>query len=211
MSQAPDEQAPGKQADPWPFALAYKERFGQLPPSQQREAIKRLTMRARAPLAPEKLGEESADVEACLEGLFKAYSSKKARARVASATKRANQRVKKAESVSEAEAVPSAGGTPCASAAEPYEAEPAAAAVAADLISSVAELRLEPAAIVCEAPQTRLRGEPPHALTPQQSPTPSRPSLPELPTPKPLSAPIPIPMAQKAAPAARGLGAMLRR
>jgi len=202
------DQAP-EQAQPWPFALAYKEKFGQLPPSQQREAIKRLTMRARAPLAPEKLGEESADVEACLTGLFAAYSSKKARARVASATKRANERVKKAESATQVEA--SAGGTPCASAAEP-------SASAAELSAVVTELRLEPAAIVCEAV-----GGPPH---PAQSPTPAQtkptreqpptptPSRPSLPTPQPLSracATIPIPMAQKAAPAARGLGAMLRR
>ncbi len=194
------DQAPDAQAQQWPFALIYKEKFGQLPPSQQKEAIKRLTMRARSPLAPEKLGEVSPDVEACLTGLFAAYSSKKARARVASATKRANERAKKA-----VEPVP-------ATQVEAVPVEEPAAEPVADLISSVAELRLEPAAIVCEIPQKRLRGEPPHALAQvAQSPTPSRPSLPELPTPQPLSAPIPIPVAQKAAPTARGLGAMLRR
>ena len=181
-------------AQPWPFSASYKEKFGQLPPSQQREAIKRLTMRARAPLAPEKLGEESADVEACLTGLFAAYSSKKARARVASATKRANERIKKADSAAQVEPVPEPAAEPCA-----------------ELSAVVTELRLEPAAIVCEAV-----GGPPHPAQARQSPTKTTreqptPSRPALPTSQPLSAPIPIPIAQKAAPTARGLGAMLRR
>ena len=76
----------------WPFAAAYKDRFGALPGSQQREAIKRLTMRARNPLTAEMLTQESPDVEACLTALFTAYSSKKERARVASAAKRATER-----------------------------------------------------------------------------------------------------------------------
>ena len=50
-------------------------------------------MRARNPLAAEKLCEESLDAEECLTALFSAYSNKKERARVASAAKRAIDRL----------------------------------------------------------------------------------------------------------------------
>ena len=177
----------------WPFAAAYKDRYGALPGSQQREAIKRLTMRARSPLSSEKLTEESPEVEACLSALFTAYSSKKERARVASAAKRATEReTKKA-------AVAAAGIPEPVTAAAAVEVEPAA-----DLAKSISDLSLEPAVVICENPRA--------CAAPARVPQASVPTV-FVPTP---SQPIPVPalarpVTQKAAaPVARGLGAMLK-
>ena len=172
----------------WPFAAAYKDRYGALPGSQQREAVKRLCMRARNPLTSEKLTEESPDVEACLSALFTAYTSKKERARIASASKRASEREAK-------KAAAATVGPESATAAALVEVEPAA-----DLAKSISDLSLEPASVVCEP-----------------APGPAK-TVPVVLPPGPVSQPIPalaqVPAAkpaQKAAPAARGLSAMLKR
>ena len=78
----------------WPFAECYKEAFGGLPPSQQREAVKRLTSRRRNPLTAEQCAEPSPEILACLEAVQKAYLSKKQRSKQASATKREAARVR---------------------------------------------------------------------------------------------------------------------
>ena len=109
----------------WPFAECYKEAFGGLPPSQQREAVKRLTSRRRNPLTPEQCREPSTDVEACLEAVRAAYMSKKLRSRAASSQKREAARVRP-ENV----------------------AEPAPVEALAD---GVAAISLAPAEIVAEA------------------------------------------------------------
>ena len=174
-------------APEWPFAAAYKERFGALPGSQQREAVKRLCMRARNPLTSDKLTEESPDVEACLSALYTAYTSKKERARIASASKRASEKeVKKA-----AAAVPEPG--PPATAAAVVEAEPAPA----DLAKSISDLSLVPASVVCE-PAPGPAKTVPVVLPPVSQPIPA------------LAQPAAKP-AQKAATVARGLNAMLKR
>ena len=77
-----------EQACVWAFAPEYREKYGGLPPSQQREAVKRLTTRRRNPLSPEQCAEASAEVEACLEAVNAAYLSKKARSKQASASNR---------------------------------------------------------------------------------------------------------------------------
>ena len=186
-----NETQPQQPPAEWPFAPAYKDRFGALPGSQQREAIKRLTMRARNPLTSEKLVEESPDVEACLSALFTAYTSKKERARLASASKRASER--------EAKKAAAAAGTP-----EPGPSATAAAVVEAegpspaDLAKSISDLALEPASVVCEpAPGPAKAG--PVVLPPGSQPIP-------LPALAQSSKPV-----QKAAPVARGLNAMLKR
>ena len=50
MTEQPDQD----HTTPWQFAEGYKEKFGGLPPSQQREALKRLTGRRRSPLIEEQ-------------------------------------------------------------------------------------------------------------------------------------------------------------
>ena len=88
----------------WAFAPEYREKFGLLPPSQQREAYKRLSTRRRNPLTPEQCAEPSAEVEACLEAVNAAYLSKKQRSKQASAVKREAARVRP-DNVTEPEAV----------------------------------------------------------------------------------------------------------
>jgi hypothetical protein len=176
----------------WPFAPSYRERFGALPGSQQREAIKRLTMRARNPLTSEKLVEESPDVEACLSALFTAYTSKKERARLASASKRASER--------EAKKAAAAAGTPEPGPSATAAAVEAEAPAPAELTKSISDLSLEPASVVCEpAPGPGPAKAVPVVLPPVSQPIPA---LAQVPAAKP---------AQKAAPTARGLSAMLKR
>ena len=91
----------------WPFAESYKEAFGNLPPSQVREAYKRLTTRRRNPLSPEQCAEPSAEVLACLEAVNAAYLSKKQRSKAASASKREATRARP-DNVTEPEAAPEA-------------------------------------------------------------------------------------------------------
>ena len=50
----------------WEYAPEYEARFKELPPSQRREALKRLTTRRRNPLTEEQCAQPSAEVEACL-------------------------------------------------------------------------------------------------------------------------------------------------
>ena len=73
----------------WPFAGCYAEKYGFLPPSQRREAVKRLTTRRRNPFTVEQCAEESPEVEAVLAQVFAAYQRKKLRSKAASAAKRA--------------------------------------------------------------------------------------------------------------------------
>jgi hypothetical protein len=203
MSTQADETQPQQVAAPapeiWPFAAAYKDRFGALPGSQQREAIKRLTLRARSPLTVEKLTQESPDVEACLTALFAAYSSKKERARVASAAKRATDReTKKAAAAVAPEPGP-------ATAAALVEVEPAANLA---LAQSMADLSLEPASVCCEEVP---RANAVKAVVPVQAASVAETvQLPPVSQPIP-AVPAPKPVAQKTAPVARGLGAMLKR
>ena len=185
-----NETQPQQPPAEWPFAPAYKDRFGALPGSQQREAVKRLCMRARNPLSSEKLAEECPDVEACLSALFTAYTSKKERAHLASASKRASEREAKKAA---AAAAPPEPEPPSATAAAVVEAE---APAPADLAKSISDLSLVPASVVCEP-----------------APGPAKVVSVVLP---PVSQPIPIPVpaakpAQKAATVARGLNAMLKR
>ena len=93
----------------WPFAESYKEAYGGLPPSQQREAVKRLVGRRRNPLTEEQVREPSTEVEAVLTAVNAAYLSKKLRSKQASATKRmidrANPEPAEVEPAAEADAV----------------------------------------------------------------------------------------------------------
>jgi hypothetical protein len=73
----------------WLFAAEYSTKYNTLPPSQQREAAKRLTTRRRNPLTPEQCRETSPDIEAVLEGVYNAYNNKKLRSKASSATRRA--------------------------------------------------------------------------------------------------------------------------
>jgi len=125
----------------WPFAECYKEAFGGLPPSQQREAVKRLTSRRRNPLTAEQCAEPSPEILACLEAVQKAYLSKKQRSKQASATKREAARVRPDNVV-----------------------EPEAVEAVAD---AVAAISLAPAEIVAEAEPPAPRPTP--APTPQKS------------------------------------------
>ena len=133
----------------WPFAESYREKFGNLPPSQQREAYKRLTTRRRSPLSPEQCALPSDDVMSCLEQVNAAYLSKKARSKAASATKRMIQKAH-----------------PEPEAAEPEAVEAVADAVEA-LADTVAAISLAPAEIVAEAESAAPRPVP--APTPQKS------------------------------------------
>ena len=116
-----------EQACVWAFAPEYREKFGGLPPSQQREALKRLTSRRRNPLTETQCAEASAEVEACLEAVNAAYRSKKLRSRAASSQKREAARVRPDNT-----------------------AEPETAPVEA-LADAVAAISLEPAEISAEA------------------------------------------------------------
>ena len=57
----------GPQTSPWQFAPEYEVRFKELPPSQRREALKRLTGRRRNLLIEEQCREPCPDVEQTLE------------------------------------------------------------------------------------------------------------------------------------------------
>ena len=175
----------------WPFAECYKEAFGGLPPSQQREAVKRLTGRRRNPLTPEQCAEPSPEVLACLEAVNAAYLNKKARSKASSATKRMIQKSHPDNVAAEPEA----------------EVETVADAVAA--------LSVEPAEIVAEEPTPTPEPQPPAVKrsAPIAIPAPAKP----LPVARaPAATPMPalaLPaLAQPSKPAQKsGLGAMLKR
>ena len=107
-----------EQACVWAFAPEYREKFGGLPPSQQREALKRLTTRRRNPLSPDQCAEASAEVEACLEAVNAAYLSKKQRSKAASKQKREATRACP-DNVTEPEAEPEAAPVEALSGGKP--------------------------------------------------------------------------------------------
>ena len=133
-----------EQTTPWQFAECYKEAYGSLPPSQLREAYKRLSTRRRNPLSPEQCAQPSAEVEACLEAVRAAYMSKKQRSKQASSQKREAARVRPENVV------------------EPEEVEAVADGVAA--------ISLEAAEVVAEAEP---KSQPaPQAFPPKSAPIP---------------------------------------
>jgi hypothetical protein len=124
------EQQSEQALSAWPFAKSYEGSYSNLPPSQLREAMRRLTERKRSPLSAETLTQEDPEIEGVLSGVKRAYLAKKERAKVASATKRASQRevaLAQDNVVAEVEA-------------------------AEDLTASVAGLSLEPAEVVAVEP-----------------------------------------------------------
>ena len=153
-----DEQQQ-EQPQPWPFAPSYEASYSGLPPSQLRECFKRLAERRRNPLPPEKLTQEDPEVEGVLAAVKRAYLAKKERAKVASATKRAQQKEVKPDNV---------------------EATPVEAAQVEDLSASVAELSLEVATVVACAEEPEPEPEP--TPEPVKVPPPSKPI--PIPTPK---------------------------
>ena len=156
-----------------PFAECYKEAFGGLPPSQQREAVKRLTSRRRNPLTAEQCAEPSPEILACLEAVQKAYLSKKQRSKQASATKREAARVRP-ENV----------------------AEPAPVDAVAD---GVAASSLAPAAVVAEI---SAEAEPPAPPAPAPVPQKSAPiPIPKKVVPAPAAVKSPAPQAAAPEPA----------
>ena len=77
------EQQP-EQAQVWPFAQSYQQTYSNLPPSQLREAVKRLSERKRSPLSASALTQEDPEIEGVLSGVKRAYLAKKERAKVRS-------------------------------------------------------------------------------------------------------------------------------
>ena len=119
-----------EQPQAWPFAPSYESSYSALPPSQLREAMKRLTERKRSPLSAETLTQEDPEIVGVLSGVKRAYLAKKERAKLASATKRASQR----------------------EAAQAPDNVVAEVEVAEDVTASVTELSLEPAEVVAVEP-----------------------------------------------------------
>ena len=117
-----------EQTSPWAFAPEYEARFKELPPSQRREALKRLTGRRRNPLTEEQCREVCPDVEQTLDAVHKAYLNKKQRSKQASAVKRMVDRAQPVPEVAPVEAVADAVAAISLAAAEVVaEAEPAPA------------------------------------------------------------------------------------
>ena len=133
----------------WHFAPEYEARFKELPPSQRREALKRLTGRRRNPLTEEQCREVCPDVEQTLDAVHKAYLNKKQRSKQASAVKRMVQK------------------------ANPDNVEAETAAEPEALADAIASVSLEPAIIVAEAePKPRPAPAPiPQKSAPIQIPT----------------------------------------
>ena len=186
-----------EQACVWAFAPEYRENFGLLPPSQQREALKRLTTRRRNPLTEVQCAEPSAEAEACLEAVNAAYLSKKARSKAASATKRMIQKAHPDNVAAEPEAEPEDEVEVVSMGQAPYPDGPGRSAVAA--------LSVEPAEIVAEsAPEP----SPVPRSKPIPIPAPAKPvAVARAPAATPASLPAPVGKpAQKS-----GLGAMLKR
>ena len=173
-----DIEQQSEQPQAWPFAPSYESSYSGLPPSQLREAVKRLSDRKRNPLSVEKLTQEDPDIEGVLAGVKRAYLAKKERTKVASATKRASRRQAEAKTDNVVEEVEAAE----------------------DDTASVAELSLEPAEVVAVEPAQALQ-EP---VVPY---TKSEPSL-NLPgssggvgvppqVKPPASRPVPVPLARQ--------------
>jgi hypothetical protein len=79
-----------------PFHEAYDALVAGLPPSQLREAYKRLST-AKVPLTDEEIFSEHPRVKACLERIVAAYGRKKSRSAVASKVRRDAAREKPAD------------------------------------------------------------------------------------------------------------------
>ena len=163
-----------------------------MPPSQVREAYKRVTTRRRNPLSPEQCAQPSDEIVAVLSAVNSAYLSKKQRSKAASATKRMIQKAH-----------------PDNVAAEP-EAEPEAEVEA--VADAVATLSVEPSEIVAE-----LAPEPPAVKRSPPIQIPGAVAKPSPSTRAPAATPMPalaLPaLAQPSKPAAQkgGLSAMLKR
>ena len=144
MTEQTDQEQPT-----WQFAPEYESRFKELPPSQRREALKRLTGRRRNPLTEEQCREACPDVEQTLDAVHKAYLNKKQRSKQASAVKRMVQK------------------------ANPDNVEAETAAEPEALADAIASVSLEPAIIVAEAePKPRPAPAPiPQKSAPIQIPT----------------------------------------
>ena len=179
----------------WPFAECYKEAFGGLPPSQQREAFKRLSTRRRNPLSPEQCAEPSPEVLACLEAVNAAYLNKKARSKAASATKRMIDR-----------AQPQPEAAPVEAEAEITAVSDAVAAVSLEPATIVAEAEPEPAPVPAPAPPPVVvaQAQPKSLPIPIPAPAVKKPA----PAATPASLPAPV---GKPAQKGGGLSAMLKR
>ena len=165
-----------EQACVWAFAPEYREKFGGLPPSQQREALKRLTTRRRNPLTESQCAEPSPEVLACLEAVQKAYLSKKQRSKQASATKREAARVRPDNVV-----------------------EPEAVEAVAD---AVAAISLAPTEVVAEISAEAEPAAPPAPTAPVPTPQKSAPiPIPKKVVPAPAAAKSPAPLAAAPEPA----------
>ena len=149
-----DEQ---EQPEVWPFAPSYEPSYSGLPPSQLKEAIKRLTSRARNPLPVEALTQENPEVEGVLSAVRKAYLAKKDRAKLASAAKRAIQKNTPLEPPEIDVAV--------------VESDPAGVD---DITTEVAELSLEPAEVVAVEPEPEPEPEPVKPAPSKPIPVPTR-------------------------------------
>ena len=79
------------------FHETYADLTRGLPPSQIREALKRLT-RCKHPLTDEEIAGEHPRVQACLEKIAAAYARKKERSAVASKARRDAAREKRVAS-----------------------------------------------------------------------------------------------------------------
>jgi hypothetical protein len=87
---------PAPPAPPALFHESYAAIYSRLPPSQQREAVKRLTL-CKFPLEPSEVSTENPRVLVCLQALLLTYERKKARATVGSKTRRKAEAEAKAE------------------------------------------------------------------------------------------------------------------
>ena len=146
-----------EQTEVWPFAPSYESSYSSLPPSQLRECIKRLSSRARNPLSAEAITQENAEVEGVLSAVKKAYLAKKDRAKVASAAKRAQQKITPLEPPEIDVAV--------------VESDPAGVD---DITAEVAELSLEPAEVVAVEPEPEPEPEPVKPAPSKPIPVPTR-------------------------------------
>ena len=142
MTEQPDQEQPTM----WQFAPEYEARFKELPPSQRREALKRLTGRRRNPLTEEQCREVCPDVEQTLDAVHKAYLNKKQRSKQASAVKRMVDRAQP-----QPEAAPAveelAGGKP------PYPDGPGRSDAVAVVSLVAAEISAEPEPAPAPVPQ----------------------------------------------------------
>ena len=181
----------------WLFAAGYSEKYNSLPPSQQREAMKRLTTRRRNPLTPEQCREPNPDVEAVLEAVYNAYSNKKLRSKAGSATRRATALSNAA--AASVEIKPDTG--------EEVQLEPEGEVqiVCAEDANEAVDAFVQPALDAVHAAPPEVVQPPPEVVHSVKRVQPVQ--------PRSKAIPIPIPVAavpKKSLPAASGLANMLR-